>query len=390
VTTRDGWQRVRFGDVVRNVSESVVDPVSAGLERAVGMEHLEPGELEVTRWAPTSDGLTFTRRFRAGQVLFGRRRAYQRKVAVADFTGVCSGDIYVLEPSGEQLIDELLPFIVQSEPFFQYALRTSAGSLSPRTKWTDLKNYEFDLPPIIEQREVAGVLRAADEYRRRCRQLVARAEDAYNVLLDEAFADMAANEANLALLSDVTTKIVDGVHKTPTYVEKGIPFLTVENLTRGRGIDFTRTRFVTEVDHREFIKRAHPQFGDVLVSKDGTLGVARVVDDDREFSIFVSVALLKPALDRVDPWYLRAYFDSSLFKKALASKTSGSALKHIHLIDFRNARVPVPDLVAQAAVVRRLEIADAAVLCASRSFRAATALLKALTSELIWSATDVQ
>jgi type I restriction enzyme S subunit len=189
VNTRNGWQRVKFGDVVRNVGESVADPVSAGLERAVGLEHLEAGELEVTGWVATGDGLTFTRRFRAGQVLFGRRRAYQRKVAIADFDGVCSGDIYVLEPTNDRLVAALLPFIVQSEQFFQYALRTSAGSLSPRTKWTALKNYEFELPPIDEQRQIADLLWSAERMCRCARALSRAAREAEGCAVEDAVRD---------------------------------------------------------------------------------------------------------------------------------------------------------------------------------------------------------
>ena len=89
---RTGWKRVRFGDVVENCAETC-DPESAGLERFVAMEHLEPGSLHVRSWGNVADGTTFTRRCRPGQVLFGKRRAYQRKVAVAEFEAVVSGDI---------------------------------------------------------------------------------------------------------------------------------------------------------------------------------------------------------------------------------------------------------------------------------------------------------
>ena len=130
---RSGWKRVRFGDVVENCAETC-DPAEAGLERFVAMEHLEPGSLHVRSWGNVADGTTFTRRCRQGRVLFGKRRAYQRKVAVAEFEAVVSGDIYVLAPKDTQrLLPELLPFLCLSERFFQHAVGTSAGSLSPRT-----------------------------------------------------------------------------------------------------------------------------------------------------------------------------------------------------------------------------------------------------------------
>ena len=152
---RKGWRRVRFGDVIENVNETERDPAEVGIERFIGLEHLEPGSLQIRTWGNVADGTTFTRRCRPGQVLFGKRRAYQRKVAVAEFDAVVSGDIYVFMPADNRLLPELLPFICLSERFFQYAVETSAGSLSPRTNWKHLADFEFDLPPLSS----SGVLR---------------------------------------------------------------------------------------------------------------------------------------------------------------------------------------------------------------------------------------
>jgi type I restriction enzyme S subunit len=156
-----GWTKVALGDVVRLCNERSSDPEADGFERYIGLEHLDPGELRVRRWGELADGVTFTNVFRPGQVLFGKRRAYQRKVAVAEFSGVCSGDIYVLEPKGDALLPELLPFICQTDAFFEHAVGTSAGSLSPRTNWESLADFEFDLAPIEEQRRIAEMLVAA-------------------------------------------------------------------------------------------------------------------------------------------------------------------------------------------------------------------------------------
>jgi type I restriction enzyme, S subunit len=153
----------RFGDVVREIREAEREPLENGLERLVGLEHIEPENLHIKQWGSVEDGTSFTRVFRKGQVLFGKRRAYQRKVALAEFDGICSSDIIVMEAIKGKLLPELLPFIVQSEGFFEYALSTSAGSLSPRTKWKHLSEYQFLLPPIDEQRRIAEILWAADE-----------------------------------------------------------------------------------------------------------------------------------------------------------------------------------------------------------------------------------
>lgn len=162
---KPGWRHVKFGDVVRLSKARSQDPLAEGIERYVGLEHLEPGDLRIRSWGSVSDGVTFTSVFQPGQVLFGKRRAYQRKVAVADFSGVCSGDIYVLETKDAQvLLPELLPFICQTDAFFDHAVGTSAGSLSPRTNWTSLASYEFLLPPPEEQENIAFLLASSDEY----------------------------------------------------------------------------------------------------------------------------------------------------------------------------------------------------------------------------------
>jgi type I restriction enzyme S subunit len=150
---------VKFADIIHLNTDRVTDPASAGIDR-----YIEPENLHIRSWGLVADGTTFTSTFKRGQVLFGKRRAYQRKVAVADFDGVCSSDIYVFESKDPNvLLPELVPFICQSEGFYDYAVKTSAGSLSPWTNWSHLANYEFPLPPVNEQRRIADLLWAADD-----------------------------------------------------------------------------------------------------------------------------------------------------------------------------------------------------------------------------------
>lgn len=160
---KTGWKKYRFDEVCRQVNEATKDPAAEGLDHVIGLEHIEPNNLHITQWDTLEKETTFARKFKKGQVLFGRRRAYQRKVAYAEFDGICSGDILVFEANEKVMLPELLPFLIQSEGFFQKALKTSAGSLSPRTKFKELADYEFLLPPIPEQKRLAALLWSADE-----------------------------------------------------------------------------------------------------------------------------------------------------------------------------------------------------------------------------------
>lgn len=160
--------RVKLGDVAREYKETIKDSSSLPI---VGLEHLTPGEISLEHWDEGVEN-TFSKGFKKGHMLFGRRRAYLRKAALAPFDGVCSGDITVIEAIPEKMDPELLPFIIQNDLLFDFAVGNSAGSLSPRVKWESLQNYEFELPERKKQAEMVELLKAAHETRRSYKALI--------------------------------------------------------------------------------------------------------------------------------------------------------------------------------------------------------------------------
>jgi type I restriction enzyme S subunit len=159
---KSNWKLVKFGDVVAEPKETCKDIIAEGIEHVVGLEHIDSGDLHLRKSASIEESTTFTKKFKKGDVLFGRRRAYLKKAAKAEFDGICSGDITVFRAKKE-LLPSLLPFIVNNDKFFDYAVKHSAGGLSPRVKFKDLANYEFLLPPKEEQAKLAELLWAMDE-----------------------------------------------------------------------------------------------------------------------------------------------------------------------------------------------------------------------------------
>jgi type I restriction enzyme S subunit len=278
---KPGWSRVRFGEVVRLGKESCKDPRAEGIERYIALEHMTPDDLKIRSWGDVSDGTTFTRRCRPGQVLFGKRRAYQRKVAVCDFDALCSGDIYVFESKDPtRLLPELLPFICQTEAFFEFAVGTSAGSLSPRTNWKSLVNYEFDLPPLDEQGQVARLLKAMlasldtlMDVERSAQSL--RLSQLSNVFgrdlnsvgpvswLRDREVDMANGSPRWVPLQDVIDTIIDYRGKTPPYDDAGtIAVVSQEDVQVGR-LEPT-SKWVTEETAAKWTHRGEPEPGDVV------------------------------------------------------------------------------------------------------------------------------
>lgn len=227
---KPGWRHVKFGDVVRLSKARSQDPLAEGIERYVGLEHLEPGDLRIRSWGSVADGVTFTSMFQPGQVLFGKRRAYQRKVAVADFSGVCSGDIYVLETKDALvLLPDLLPFICQTDAFFDHAVGTSAGSLSPRTNWTSLADFEFSLPSIVEQEKLLELFESSTSSIESLRIALSAAQKLLNrVHID--YVDSASGGISLAL-DDVLDQVIDYRGKSPNKSPSGVHLITARNVT---------------------------------------------------------------------------------------------------------------------------------------------------------------
>jgi type I restriction enzyme S subunit len=160
---KSNWKKVKFGNVVIEPKETCKNILAEGIEHIVGLEHIESGDIHLRNSLSTEESTTFTKIFRKGDVLFGRRRAYLKKAAQAQFDGICSGDIIVFRANKEKLLPALLPFLVNNDKFFDYAVKHSAGGLSPRVKFKDLANYEFLLPPKEEQTKLAELLWAMDE-----------------------------------------------------------------------------------------------------------------------------------------------------------------------------------------------------------------------------------
>ena len=172
---KNGWKPRRFDEMAIIVNDRIDDPSKADLERYVGLEHLDSNSLKIRRWGSPSDVRATKLLFRSGDIIFGRRRVYQRKLAVADFDGICSAHAMVLRAKPEIALPEFLPFFMQSDLFMERAEEISVGSLSPTINWKTLAKQEFALPSLKEQRRIAEVLQASQTVGERLFQLHKRA-----------------------------------------------------------------------------------------------------------------------------------------------------------------------------------------------------------------------
>ena len=278
---KPGWRRVKFGEVVQLNKDRCANPAEEGIDRYVGLEHVDPEDLRIRRWGLVAEGTTFTNLFKPGQVLFGKRRAYQRKVAVADFEGVCSGDIYVFESKDAGvLLPDLLPFICQTDGFFDHAVGTSAGSLSPRTNWTQLAQYEFALPPLDEQRRLVNALLTASEVSESYEVTLNAAEILLAVTRESLFSNL---NSKCLRLGDVLVRIeagksVVGYNETPQGDAKGVLKVSAVGAQ-----GFRPEEVKALVDDRDFLPQYQVRAGDLLISRANTyelVGLVCLVERD--------------------------------------------------------------------------------------------------------------
>ena len=359
---KPGWKMVTFGEVVKNANLVERDPEANGVERIVGLEHIDPENLHVRRWNSVADGTSFTRKFVPGQTLFGKRRAYQRKVAYAEFEGICSGDILTFEPKNRKvLLPELLPFICQSDAFFDHALDTSAGSLSPRTSWKALQDFEFPLPPLDEQKRIAEILWAADEAVNAFTSSLSVVQQSRNALLNE----LAAKEHPQMPLGQVLTYASDGPFgsklKTEHYSDSGAIVVRLQNISPLRYDDSDKAYI--PIDYFDELRRYSLHAGDILVAGLGDeahpVGRACIVPES-----------LGPAINKADCFCLRprdqiilsdylCYFLNSNFaRKEVMRITQGTTRFRINVSNLKTINTVVPDIEEQRQFVQRMKQID--------------------------------
>lgn len=220
---------------------------------------------------------------------------------------------------------------------------------------TKLKNFEIFLPPFNEQKRIVekieeefgkideGVekLKLAQEQIKQYRQSV----------LNQQFK---IKHAETLTLNDVTTKINDGTHKTPTYVNVGIPFISVKDI-KNKQIYFDDCKFITKEEHEVLYKRCNPEKGDVLITKSGTIGRTAVVDTDIIFDLFVSVALLKPQREKITSEFLMYTLDNYISHIDVKQDVKGGLIKNLHIEDIKKIKINLPTLDEQKQIVKEIE-----------------------------------
>ena len=375
---KTGWKKWRFDEVCRQVNTSSKDPVADGLDHVIGLEHIEPGNLHITKWDTLEKETTFTRKFVKGQVLFGRRRAYQRKVAYAEFDGICSGDILVFEAIEENLLPELLPFLIQSDGFFEKALATSAGSLSPRTKFKELADYEFLLPPKSEQKRLAELLWAADEMIEKEKKELEIAKTLFNFQKNQIIWDVQFPLGELNNVTKIGLKDGDWI-ESKDQSESGFRLIQLADIGDGEFINKSK-RFISE----KTFKKLHcfevlPN--DILLARmPDPIGRSCIMPQmDGRCITAVDVCVIRVDEIKFNTKFINYMINTTPFRKMVIEQSSGTTRQRISRKNLEKMLVPQPSKSIQESIVATINKIEQSIF----SIRTQVEISQQLKQELI-------
>lgn len=391
VSLPKGWRMVRFGEVVRDVNEAERNPLDVGLERFVGLEHIEPENLHLKNWGNLADGeVSFTKRFRKGQLLFGKRRAYQRKVAVAEFDGICSSDILTFEPSNDELLPELLPFIVQSDGFFSHALDTSSGSLSPRTRWSQLQDYEFPLPPTDEQSRIADLLWAADQNIEAHISVLSSVDSSWQLLIDSIIPSPCNAQLERIGRLDALCDMQNGrPFPSDNYANDGFKLLRPGNLAPNGRLRWPKDATVY-LDH-SFAKENQDWIvrpGDVVINltaqslEEGFMGRVCLASGGDESLLNQRLGRFIPK-GRTEREYIFRLLQTTRFRQTVETRCEGSKVRHTYFRHFADLPVVMLPHEDQMQVIAKGRHIDNARDKAASAVAAARTLAVRLREQLL-------
>ena len=337
----------------------------------VGLEHIIPCEITFEKYMIDSES-TFSKVFKKGQVLFGRRRAYQHKAAIAHIDGICSGDIMVLEAIPDKIEPNLLPFIIQNDDFFDYAIQHSEGGLSPRVKWSAIANYEFTLPSLSEQKLLADKLWAAYRVKESYKKLLAVTDD----MLKAKFMEMFGEEKNISLENIAITWSKGQSFSKNDIVDEGkTPCIHYGQLYK-YGYVINNVFSATNAS-----AKATSTMGDILFPASDVTprGLTRCSCIDLDGVILGGDIIVMHPIEGIDSIYLSYAINQQT--NQLLQLVTGSVVRHMSAKSLKTVKVPLPPIPLQQQFVEIATQAEATKESLRKSIENIDQVIKSLINQ---------
>lgn len=374
--------KYRFEQIAINSTEKK-KPVEEDRFTYLGLEHLDSGSLKVTRFgsdvAPIGEKLVM----RKGDVLFGKRRAYQKKVAIAPFDGIFSAHGMVLRPNVDVIDPNFFPLFISSDYFLDAAIKISVGSLSPTINWRDLKVLEFELPDLETQRKLAAVLWSINDTMESYKKLISATDELVKSQFMEQFVigtpyPRDALKSYITQVRGVSYKPAD---LRPSLTEDSVLLLRANNIGEGR-VNHNEVQYVSaeKVSKVQLIKK-----NDILMcGSSGSLehvGKAALCPESVEGETFGAFCKLIRANGALRPEYIAAYFGTDEYRKIIMQLACGSNINNLKNEHIDDLQIPVPDDAAQQQFIAFIRQSDKSKFELEQALAELTATYKRIIAE---------
>jgi type I restriction enzyme, S subunit len=373
------WKVYKFEKIAKSIGERV-EPTNTDLEIYVGLEHLDSDSIHIKRYGKKDDVSGTKLRCYPGDVIFGRRRAYQRKAAIVEFDGFCSAHSLVLRPNPDVIDPRLFPFFLHSDTFMHRAIDISVGSLSPTINWGTLKNEEFLLPPKDQQARLAELLWAADEVVEKNNGLIDSLSNGGINLLRNRFSTL---NGRLETFGSIGSWVSGGTPSTKIakyWHEGNVLWVTPKDM-KGQEVNDTLDK-LTEFAVSHGVANVFNAGSFVVVWRSGilqhSLPVLKVVSD---FTINQDLKVFKP-LDGIRSEYVRIYLKVYAEKIRHDCVKEGTTVQSIDTTSFMKSQIPIPSESDQDLFIEQEKILHNSYSNALRLLKDSKQLQKSLINQI--------
>jgi type I restriction enzyme S subunit len=334
-----GWKVWRFDQMATNVNARIDNPSESGMEHYVGLEHLDADSLKIRRWGTPDDVEATKLMFKKGDIIFGRRRAYQRKLGVAEFDGICSAHAMVLRAKTGVVLPEFLPFFMQSDLFMNRAVEISVGSLSPTINWKTMAIQEFALPPMGEQQRIMETLSTIENGLESLASAMAAGEKLFDSALLNAFTNL-SNSRIKKVKDCYDIQLGKMSSEKARFGENQKTYIKNNNVLWGK-FDFSELPQMS-FDERE-VQKYSLRDGDLIVCEGGEIGRAAIWTEAIPGMLYQkALHRLRPKTENDIPEFMFHYLRYCAKRGILEGVATGTTIRHLPVEQLSELQLPFP------------------------------------------------
>ncbi|TKD66531.1 restriction endonuclease subunit S [Flavobacterium sp. ASW18X] len=385
---KSDWLTFKFEEIAQKISKTV-KPEEANVDLYVGLEHLDAEDIHIRRKGVPSDVKGGKLRCYPGDIIFGKRRAYQRKAAIVDFDGICSAHAFVFRANPVIIEPKLFPFFLHSDQFMHRMVDISVGGLSPTINWGDLKNQEFLLPPKDQQAQLAKLLWAMDDVIEKQLENKIKYELFYKRFLFDSVSGKLSNQFknwNEHLFGELGESFGGLNGKTKKDFGEGSPYVTYMNVFSNSKIDPSKVDYV-KIKNGE--KQNELRYGDILITGSSEtpqeLGMSSVVLDDlkgyflNSFCFGFRLNDFKTLL----PEYARFLMRGEEVRKFMFKRAQGSTRFNLSKTTVKEKlKIVLPKIDEQKQIADKLEFMENNISSFESKINSSKALQKSLINQV--------